>query len=197
MEENNLKKIVEEKLGARVQEVFKPITEEVYYKSPSLTLDVSPLCIKKVRVNSYVSEYGGGKYSLRVYLATDGCEFALNGLRSCDSFDYFTSLDELSAYIDSDDFVEQVKNTPEWRYCTDEEYRSQVIREYTLERLTSFERELIEIIENVGSKEVMRILSPLNHIVAYGGDFEAVRNLVDRISDIMKENRTLKKEIKS
>lgn len=128
-----------------------------------------------------------------------GAEAGFN--RSCDVVTYLKArglgICELSAYIDSDDFVKKVKNTPEWRYCTDEEYRSQVIREYTLERLTSFEREVLEIIENVGGKEVMRILSPLNHIVAYGGDFEAVRNLVDRISDIMKENRTLKKEIKS
>lgn len=48
------------------------------------------------------------------------------------------------------------------------------------------------ILENVGAKEIMRILPPLNQIIAYGGDFEAVARFVSTISNIIDENRRLK-----
>jgi hypothetical protein len=104
----------------------------------------------------------------------------------------FKNNDELEEYINGKSLINDIKNSNVWKYCIDEEYRNTIIINHTKKELESFERNFMRILENVGAKEIMRILSPLNQFVAYGGDFEAISNFVQKISGVMAENRDLK-----
>lgn len=187
-------KELEKILEAKVKNLFSEITTDFAYERPQVTLAISKLKVTRCTIGSYISTYTSGKASCNVYTTCDGCSWALNDVKSyCKEFE---NIDELDVYINSNQFIEDLKLSDVWTYCTNTEYQKSVIDTYTTEKLTYFERDFMCILENVGAKEIMRILSPLNQIIAYGGDFEAISKFICTISNIIEENRRLKlKEI--
>lgn len=188
MEQKELEKLLETK----VRDIFSEITDDFssYKNTPTFTLEVSKLKVAKCRINSYISTYTSGDISCSVYICCDGVYWALEDVESFQRT--FKSIDGLKEYINSKSIIVDIKNSSVWRYCVDEEYRNTIIINHTKKRLEYFERDFMNILENVGAKEIMRILSPLNQFVAYGGDFEAIANFVQKISRVMAENRDLK-----
>lgn len=184
------KKELEGILETKVKNTFSEITTEFEYERPQVTLAVSKLKVVRCYIGSYINVYNTGRMSVNVYIRCDGCSWALDNIKSLSKD--FENPEEITAYINSDRFIEDVKASDIWKYCTDEEYQKIVIETYTKTQLNYFEREFMGILENVGAKEIMRILSPLNQIVSYGGDFEAIAQFVSTISKIMEENRRLK-----
>ena len=177
-------------LKEKVKTVFSEITTDFEYERPRITLPVSKLKVTSCSVGAYIEVWSSNKIDCCVYLACDGSNWALNKIDSYRK--RLESIDELDAYINSEQFVEDLKSSDVWNYCTNAEYRQYKIDEHTKEELTQFERNFMVILENVGAKEIMRILSPLNQIITYGGDFEAVHRFVSTISNVMEENRCLK-----
>lgn len=177
-------------LKAKVKNVFSEITTDFEYERPRITLPVSKLKVTRCYVGAYIEVWNSSKIDCCVYISCDGSSWALNKIDSYRK--RLESIDELDAYINSEQFVEDLKSSYVWNYCTNEEYRQYIIDEKTKEELTQFERDFMVILENVGAKEIMRILSPLNQIITYGGDFEAVSKFVYTISKVMEENRCLK-----
>lgn len=188
MEQKELERLLETK----VRDIFSEITDDFsgYNNRPILTLEVSKLKVTKCRVNSYISTYTSGDIGCHVYISCDGDYWALGDVESFQRT--FKNNDELEEYINSKSLIDDIKNSNVWKYCVDEEYRNAVIIDHTKKRLDYFEQDFMNILENVGAKEIMRILSPLNQFVAYGGDFEAISNFVQKISRVMAENRDLK-----
>ena len=192
MEQKELKKELEKLLEAKVRDIFSEITNDFsgYNNSPIFTLEVSKLKVAKCKINSYISSYTSGDISCCVYICCDGDEWALGDVKSLQKT--FKNINELEEYINSKCLIDDIKNSNVWKYCVDEEYRNTIITDHTKNRLDYFEREFMNILENVGAKEIMRIMSPLNQFIAYGGDFEAISNFVKKISEVMAENRDLK-----
>ena len=192
MEQKELKKELEKLLEAKVRDIFSEITNDFssYNNSPILTLEVSKLKVAKCKINSYISTYTLGDISCCVYMCCDGDDWALGDVKSLQRT--FKNINELEEYINSKCLIDDIKNSNVWKYCVDEEYRNTIITDHTKNRLEYFEREFMNILENVGAKEIMRIMSPLNQFIAYGGDFEAISNFVKKISEVMAENRDLK-----
>ena len=183
-------KELEKVLETKVKNLFSEITTDFEYNRPQVTLPVSKLKVTRCNIGSYIPVYASGKVECSVYISCDGCSWVLNDIRSYRK--EFKSVDELDAYINSNQFIEDLKSSEVWNYCTNTEYQKLVIDKYTKEQLGYFERDFMNILENVGAKEIMRILSPLNQIIAYGGDFDAISKFVSTISKIMEENRCLK-----
>lgn len=192
MENEEKQKELEKLLETKVRDTFSEITDDFsgYNNKPTITLEVSRLKVAKCEINSYISTYTSGNVSCSVYICCDGDYWASGDVESLRRV--FKNINELEEYINSKSLIYDIKNSNVWKYCVDEEYRNTIITEHTKKRLESFEQEFMNILENVGAKEIMRILSPLNQFVSYGGDFEAVSNFVQKISRIMKENRDLK-----
>jgi hypothetical protein len=188
MEEKELEQLLE----AKIRNIFSEITDDFssYNNHPTFTLEVSKLKVTKCRINSYISTYTLGDISCCVYICCDGDYWALEDVESLRRT--FKNNDELEEYINGKSLINDIKNSNVWKYCIDEEYRNTIIINHTKKELESFERNFMRILENVGAKEIMRILSPLNQFVAYGGDFEAISNFVQKISGVMAENRDLK-----
>lgn len=183
---------VEKLLEAKVRDIFSEITDDFssYRNAPTFTLEVSKLKVAKCRINSYISTYTSGDISCRVYICCDGNEWALEDIESFQRT--LKNINELEEYINSNSLIDDIKNSNVWKYCVNEEYRNTIIIDHTKKHLESFERDFMDILENVGAKEIMRIMSPLNQFIAYGGDFEAISNFVQKISRVMAENRDLK-----
>lgn len=187
MEQKELEKLLE----AKVRDIFSEITDDFSsYNHPTFTLEVSKLKVAKCRINSYIPTYTSGDIGCSVYICCDGVYWALEDVKSCQRT--FKNINELEEYINSKCLIDDIKNSNVWKYCVDEEYRNTIITDHTKNRLDYFEREFMNILENVGAKEIMRIMSPLNQFIAYGGDFEAISNFVQKISRVMAENRDLK-----
>lgn len=195
--EENIKKQLEDKLQDKVKEIVFDITEGIAYKSRYAILEVSNLQVCKIKVNAFISTYyNTGKFSIDIYLCPEnGDSWVLNCIESFRKD--FLNVVECEKYIDSDEFAHEFQSSDIWKYLTDEDFRQIKIREKNLSEIQTFERHFMELIRNVGGKEIMRILSPLNSIVAYGGDFEAVKDMVCKIANIMSENANLKKQLKS
>lgn len=189
IEQNKIKEL-EDVLKIKVKTLFSEITTDFEYERPKITLAISKLKITRCNIGNYIQVWNSGKVSCHVYISCDGCSWALNNVSSFSK--EFESVDELDAYINSSQFTEDLKISDVWNYCINTEYRKIVIDTYTKEQLSYFEREFMKILENVGAKEILRILSPLNQIISYGGDFEAVSNFVHTLSNIIDENRNLK-----
>lgn len=192
-----MKEEVEKKLREKVIEVATqsklPFDFDGYNGLPTITMEVSKLKVTKVIIGCYISTYVNSPcYSFSVYLGCDGAYWALNKVESFSK--KFNAESELVEYLESESFAEDFYSSQVWKYITDEDYRSYVISEKTKEELEIFERHFYDVIENVGGKEMMRILSPLNQILNYGGDFEAIASFVGKISNIMRENRNLKQQ---
>ena len=185
-------KELEQLLESKVKDIFSEITDDFssYNNRPTFTLEVSKLKVAKCGINSYISNYTSGDISFSVYICCGGDYWALEDVESLHRT--FKNINELEEYINSKSFIDDIKNSNVWKYCVDEEYRNTIITNHTKKQLEYFERDFMNILENVGAKEIMRILSPLNQFVAYGGDFEAIANFVQKISNVMAENRDLK-----
>jgi len=197
MEQKELEKKLEKLLEAKVRDIFSEITDDFssYNNSPTFTLEVSKLKVAKCRINSYIPTYTSGNIGCHIYICCDGTYWALQDVESFQRT--FKNSNELEEYINSESLIDDIKDSNVWKYCVDEEYRNIIITNYTKKQLESFERYFMDILENVGTKEIMRILSPLNQFVAYGGDFEAISNFVQKISMVMAENRNLKLQQKT
>lgn len=188
-QEEKLKEL-EGVLATKVKNIFSEITTDSEGGRPRMTLPISKLKVTHCRIGAYIPTYVSGGLDCCIYIACDGRSWALDKVNSCRK--EFKSIDELDAYINSNQLVEDVKSSDIWNYCTNAEYRKYLIDEYTKEQLDYFEGDFMTILENVGAEEIMRILSPLNQIIAYGGNFGAVARFVSTISNIMEENRRLK-----
>lgn len=189
MNQKELKKLLEEK----VRGIFSEITDDFssYNNVPTLTLEVSKLRVEKCRVNSYITTgYISKDIDCCVYICCDRSNWALDNVDSLKRT--FKNINELEEYINSKCLIDDIKNSDVWKYCVDEEYRNIIITNYTKKELETFEQYFMNVLENVGAKEIMRILSPLNQFIAYGGDFEAISHFVQKISSVMAENRYLK-----
>ena len=195
--EENTKKQLEEKLQDKVNKIVFDITEGMTYQARYATLEVSSLQVCKIKVRSYISTYyNTDKFSIDVFVCPENGDYwVLNDIKSFRKD--FLEIEECEKYIDSEEFAHEFQNSDIWKYLTDEDFRQIKIRERNLSEIQTFERYFMELIRNVGGKEIMRILSPLNSIVAYGGDFEAVRDMVNKIANIMSENANLKNQLKS
>lgn len=195
--EENIKKQLKEKLQDKVNEIVFDITEGMASRSRYATLEVSNLQVCKIEVNSYISTYHNtDKFSINIYVCPENGDYwVLNDIKSfCKEF---LDVVECEIYIDSEEFAHEFQSSDIWKYLTDEDFRQNKIREKNLSVIQTFEIDFMTLIRNVGGKEIMRILSPLNSIVTYGGDFEAVKDMVCKIADIMNENKNLKKQLKS
>ena len=185
-------KELEDALETKMKSIFSEITTDFEYDRPRITLPISKLKVTRCYIGTYISTLVSGGLDWYVYISCDRHSWALNKVGSYHK--KFESIDELDAYINSDQLVEDVKSSNIWNYCTNAEYRKYIIDEYTKEQLNYFEGHFLVVLENVGAEEILRILSPLNQIIAYGGNFEAVARFVYAISNIMEENRRLKLE---
>lgn len=188
-EQEKIVKELEKVLETKVKTIFSEITTSFEYDRPYVTLPVSKLKVTRCVIGCYITVYTSN-VGCNVYIACDGNSWALNVISSFRM--EFKNVDELDAYINSSKFTEDLKSSEVWNYCTNTEYQKTVIDKYTKEQLSYFERDFMNILENVGAKEIMRILSPLNQIISYGGDFEAVSKFVSTISKVMEENIRLK-----
>ena len=192
-----LEAILDEKLSEFLKSNVPGVTSVLEYNRMKnyIDLEVSEMLVTKLSIDSYISSYISNTYSVSVYITTAGNEsgFVLSKLYSY-SKDIKTDeeLEEFFASSKIDEYFESFKDDENYKYLTDEEFRSRLIKEYTLNELKTFENLFNELLKHVGGKKLLSILAPLNSLVTYGGDFESVRDLVNHISNILKENRELK-----
>ena len=192
-----LERILEEKLKDFLKSNVPGVdyVEEYGHLRNYITLEVSNLCVTKCQIYASMWSYGNSTSSVSIYLSPSSSNsgFALNRIYSHNrNFKSDEDVENFFATSEIDEFFESFKDSDIYKYMTDEEFRSNTIKECELEELRTFENHFNELLKHVGGKKILSILAPLNNLVTYGGDFESVRNFVYHVSDILKENRELK-----